>query len=279
MSIMKIPHTLNIISLCWQQAEENLQEKIQKYYPRKGEEFITEQFHGMFAEILDLASQDKKIERAFSRDLRKAFPDVHSYDIDKISRGLIAQAILHKRKTEETTGADIGLAINRPAIENHGNIFKINSYRRGLLCQAKLRKVNKKWNTFTETQEKVLADRLDYLGLLLYKYVDKERRELKPFQWQLCQGASNIVEVTNWLKAGEFPSTLESEKIIKALGEGRIGTSDKKILDEFITPEKNTSLEIIIKWDDDAKKPGSEIRTYTTGENKHENEQSVFIKR
>lgn len=73
MNILRIPHTLNVISQCWNQAEKNLQEKIFKYFPEKGEEFITEMFHGIFAEDLDLAGQGKKIEKAFWLDLKNHF--------------------------------------------------------------------------------------------------------------------------------------------------------------------------------------------------------------
>ncbi len=194
-----------------------------------------------------------------------------------MSRGLIAEVVLHKRKTEGRTGGDFGLVITRPSVEKQFDSFLVkNDYRRGLLCQAKLKKSDGKWGKLTNNQIEKLPKSLSCLGLLLYDYEDLERHKLRSFRWQLCNKASDIADVVGWLNTGIFPSALESKKAIEDLGESRIGTDDQKVLDEIIAPEGNVSLEIIIKWNDDSKKPGSKI--YVMSRNEVVNTQKVHVR-
>jgi hypothetical protein len=97
-------------------------------------------FHGKLARALRTASEEHRIEQAFLVDLQKAFPDLcHGSELRRLARGLIADVTLHKRDTERVTGGDIGFMIIRPQISNHGHILQVGNYRRGLLCQAKIR--------------------------------------------------------------------------------------------------------------------------------------------
>ena len=170
-----------------------------------------------------------------------------------------------------------GLVITRPSVEKQFDSFLVkNDYRRGLLCQAKLKKSDGKWGKLTNNQIEKLPKSLSYLGLLLYDYEDLERHKLRSFRWQLCNKASDIADVVDWLNTGIFPSALESKKAIEDLGESRIGTDDQKVLDEIIAPEGNVSLEIIIKWNDDSKKPGSKI--YVMSRNEVVNTQKVHVR-
>jgi len=276
---MKISYTLNIISRCWEQAEDELRGEIREYYSGANEEFITQMFHGKFSKFLNLASKDKKIERAFLQDLEIAFPKIQSYELSNISTGLLANVVLHRRKTEAVTGGDIGLVVNRPSVElvQYRNLLKVGFRRNGLLCQAKLRKSNRKWNVFTGSQKKVLVNRLGYLSLLLYEYDDSDRRDLQPFQWQLCNSATDISSVISWLKTGEFPSILNSTELIKGLGEGKIGTDNDQVLDEIIAPKNNSVLEISIGWHNDPEGPGSEVRIYSESVIENKVEQRLYI--
>lgn len=248
-NILKIPNTLKVVANCWHDAERSLQIEIREFRPGLNEEGITETFHGELAKKLKLASDQRRIEQAFLADLNNAFPDSsHSYELDNISRGLIASVALHKRETEVITGGDIGFVIARPQIEDSSSSLRISDYRRGILGQAKIRRANGRWGEFTPTQCKILPERLSYLAILLYDYRDKERRLLKDFQWLLCHYASSLDEVKKWLQIQECPSLVESKAIVERLGQGLIGTDDGKVLNEIIGPPKSTLLKISIGW-------------------------------
>jgi hypothetical protein len=173
-----------------------------------------------------------------------------------LAHGLIADVTLHRRATEKVTGGDIGFMILRPQIEDQDKKLKIDDYRRGILCQAKLKRSSGKWGSFTQKQKKVLPERLPYLGLLLYK--DEERRQLSQFQWQLCDSASSIDEVSKWLRRASFPSLITSDFLIQGVGNGQIGTDNDQVLDEIVSPVGNQALIIRIYWPTDSH-PGSEV--------------------
>jgi hypothetical protein len=141
--ILRIARPLKVVSECWDAAEDSLRNDVRDDYPGVNEEFITQMFHGKLAKALRTASQERRVEQAFLTDLRKAFPDLgHAYKLSSRARGLIADVTLHRRETERVTGGDIGFMIIRPQINDRGNI--IDDYRRGLLCQAKLKRSNGK---------------------------------------------------------------------------------------------------------------------------------------
>src|SRR5208282_2298875 len=144
---------------------------------------------------------------------------------------------LHPREKEESTGGDIGLVLIRPNVNLHqfrrGALIVDEHYGRGLLCQAKIKHRSPAgrralWGSFTPNQRKVLRNRTEYLALLLYEYANTERKKLIPFQWQMCGGV-NFKNVEHWLKSGVFPSLSNSEKIIRLLAGGKIGTGQKNI--------------------------------------------------
>lgn len=275
---VKVPSTLKIISDCWGNAEVDLQKEISTDYPAVNEEFITQMFHGKFAKQLRIASEDQRVMKAFLKDLKAAYPDLQNdSDLKKISNGLIADVALHKRETEKVTGGDIGLVIRRPKVTKLGNILKVGEYKRGVLCQAKLKRSSEKWGKFTNNQIKVLANRLEYLGLLLYSYKDKERRELHQFSWQLCNSASTINEVSDWLKKNNFPKLVNSSTVITGIGSGKIGTDDRKTLDDIVAPVGSTVLEIRIGWPKDTPPP-SEVRVYSNVFQKQQIKQKAYIR-
>lgn len=259
--LLNISHTLKIVTKCWTMAEESLQADIKEYLPSAGEEFITQLFFLKFAKLLDKSSKNRAIEQAFRDDLKENFPDHRdNYSLTQLANGLIANAALHKRKTEEKTGGDLGLMIARPNIEagSDKQFLYVNNYQCGLLCQAKMRNAKNKWGKFTCYQIKNLNDKLRYLSLLLYSYEDKERRMLKKFLWQDCKLASKICEVSSWLKSGDFPSLTDSIELLTELGNGRIGTDDEDIIKNTIIPYGNTILMITIDWPK-RQGPGSQV--------------------
>lgn len=277
-NILKIPSTLKVISDCWNVAEESLRDDIREDYPGVNEEFITQMFHGKLAKALRMASKESRIAQAFLTDLKKAFPDLgHGSELSRLARGLIADVTLHRRETERVTGGDIGFMIIRPRVDEHNNTFRVGDYRRGLLCQAKLKRSTGKWGNFTQRQKKVLPERLQHLGLLLYSYEDEERRRLRQFQWQLCNSVSSISDVVQWLKRDNFPSFTTSSTIIGGVGNGQIGTDNEKVLDEIVSPAGNPALVIRIGWPRGGH-PGSEVRVYSRHHQKQRAENYVLIR-
>jgi hypothetical protein len=262
--ILNISNTLRVVAECWVRAEASLLTEIKAVSPDANEEFITKSFHGKFAKALVEASTERCVEEAFLLDLQTAFPDLcFGPELRGLAHGLIANVTLHTRQTEELTGGDIGFMIVRPQISDHIHSLHVRPYRRGLLCQAKLKNPKHAWGRFTDPQMKELCyERLQYLALLLYRYEDEERRILRPFQWQLCNSASSIAHVANWLSKNNFPSLATSSDIINRLGNAQIGTDDDAALDKTVAPAGNTALVIMINWPKDAG-PGSQVYVYS----------------
>lgn len=265
--VLDIRNTLQVIIECWRKAEKTLRDQVYDTHPNLGEVFITEHFHGIFAEKLKNASKLRDIERAFLIDLQTAFPKI-GYELEMMSNGLTADVTLHGQSTEGNpgrTGGDLGLMLIRPQILDHGTHLSVSDYRRGLLVQAKLRDKNGKWREFTTTQLDVLPDKTHYLSLLLYSYSDKERRILEPFRWQICENIEFAV-IKNWLSTGNFPSACDSECILNKLSLGRIGTDDEVTLDKVVCPESNKGLIVRIDWPS-GKRPDDTIFYVPSSEN------------
>jgi hypothetical protein len=265
--LLEITNTLDVLIETWALAEENLRNDIASCYPDANEEFITQMFHGKYGAILSYASQCQHIENAFLRDLQKAFPKL-SQELHQIATGLIAEITLHKKGTEKITGGDIGILIIRPNVHDYGHYLKISDYRRGLLCQAKLKNQKGKWGRFTERQSEVLPKRLSYLSLLLYSYSDNTRRSLNPFQWQLCDGVK-FSEIQEWLKTDKFTKLVTSDQIIANLAYGNVGTDNDDIISSIISPSRNPVLIIRVTWPDGRRPggPSSSVRIYSRQEN------------
>lgn len=265
--LLQIPNTLGVLITGWALAEENLRYVIAACYPGADEEFITQMFHGKYGAILSYASQCKNIENAFLQDLQEAFPELRQ-EPQEIATGLIAEITLHKKATEKITGGDIGILIVRPHVHDDGDYLKISDYRRGLLCQAKLKNQKGNWGRFTPRQVKVLPEKLSYLSLLLYSYTDDARRNLNPFQWQFCDRLK-FSEIQDCLKTDKFTGLVTSDQIIANLGSGNVGTDNDDIIDSIISPSKHRVLTIRVTWPDDRRPggPSSSIRIYSRQEN------------
>ncbi len=246
--IARIPRTLQVVSNCWLRAEEALRKELRENNPSSGEESITYTFYGKLVVELRAASQQRLIAQAFLADLTVEFHELAGkQELAQIANGLLADVTRHERKTEKNTGGDLGLLIIRPQAQFSGSLISVNDYRRGLLCQAKLRNTFGKWGTFTPRQKAILPQRLSYLGLLLYQYMDRAQHALDAFQWQLCNSVA-FTEVEGWLKNDTFPSRVGSAEIIQCLGNGKIGTGDNKTIGEVICPAGNPSFVIRIYW-------------------------------
>jgi hypothetical protein len=246
--IAKITRTLQIVSNCWLRAEERLRDDPGNNYASSNEELITQVFHAKLAAELREASEKRLISEAFLADLTAEFHELAGKpELHRVAKGLVADVTLHERETEKNTGGDLGLLIIRPQAQFSAGWISVKDYRRGLLCQAKLKKASGKWGGFTKRQKVVLPQRLSYLALLLYRYKDGVQRILDAFGWQLCNSVE-FSEVERWLKNGTFPSQVGSAEIIQYLGNGDIGTDNDKTIDEEICPAKNPSLVIKIHW-------------------------------
>lgn len=263
--VLSIPRTLQVVSSCWTTAEQLLQEDIRDNIAEGNEEFITTAFHGKLAQCLREASEEGRVETGFRADLDNAFPEMRgSPQHRRIARWLIADVTLHHKGTEKNTGGDFGFVIARPEVQDLGMYYHIDSYRCGLLCQAKLKKWRAKWGSFTPPQKQSLPNRMEYLGLLLYRYVDRELHNLERFQWQLCNGYS-LSDASSWLKQDDFPKLLSSDDVIRGVGNGNFGTDDKKILDDIVAPSNNPSLVLTISWPHGSE-PDSEVSIYSRSE-------------
>jgi hypothetical protein len=258
-SLLRIPKTLKVVSGCWMSAEKNLQSEVRSNFPNVDEEFITRFFHGKFAAELQETSRQRRIANAFLADLESFFPDLWgSPELRKIANGLIADVKLHGRTTERITGGDLGFVIIRPQVSHSGSSLSIRDYRRGLLCQAKLKNERGAWGHFTQNQKRVLPGRLGYLGLLLYSYEDTQRRNLHDFRWYVCSGSESMRQLEEYLKRDTFPSLVESDSIIQGVGQGKIGTDNKDILDKIVSPAGNPTLAITLSWPPGGH-PGSQV--------------------
>jgi hypothetical protein len=260
-TILKIPHTIDLLCKCWNQAELESQREIAFAASDSTEEQITFLFTKNFAERLKKSSENGAVSTAFYQDLVGSFPmvDKSTNVLKQISNGLIAELSPHERQNEAHSGGDIGLQLIRPSIKCHVSTLKIDfNNARGLLVQAKLKNSNNNWGELTTNQEVILPEKTRFLAILLYSYRDVGRHLLNCFTWQLCNGNS-IEKIEDWLKNDEFPSLVDSCRIISDLGTGMIGTSDAKEINKFITPKKNKSLIIRIFWPDDKKRPRSEV--------------------
>ena len=260
MNTLKIPKTLRVITDCWKTAEGNLRDDLRLNHLGLDEEPITVMFHGMLVESFREANERNRIQNAFLSDLQEGYPDLrYRSELNGMARGLVADVRLHKRNVEGKTGGDLGFVIARPHITRDHQGFEIAVQPRGLLCQAKIKQKSGEWGTFTPNQLKVLPIHRSYLALLLYRYKDKERRELDEFKWQLCNLAKSIAEVSDWLKRDDLMSLLASDAIIQGVGGGSMGTADKKILDEIVAPPNSPALIITIDWPK-GEGPGAQVR-------------------
>lgn len=256
MGPMPISNVGGVIIRCWMNAEEAVCNNL----PRDSDEDqITNLFRGELEKELEKASNSGGVEAAFVRDLQEAFPDFDVYEMrTKIARGLVATVAFHPKHVEGKTGGDLGIVFVRPDVQESFGWSELtvnDDYKRGLLCQAKLLGRESNWGTLTKAQKNNLPNKLKYSCLMLYKYLDKEKKKLHPFEWQLTSGTS-MADVLQWLRSGIFPALKKSREVLNALVNGKIGTDDPEVIEREITPPmKRTSLTIRVHWKGDNPPP------------------------
>jgi hypothetical protein len=253
---VKASHLIEVICDCWQAAERNVQSFVKTEARGVGEEFITQYFFIRLRTSVTEASESGKIEQAFRQDIEDEIRMASTkFDVASFVSGIRATITMHPRHIESQSGGDFGLVLVIPnRITDSGPSIQFRSQHRGLLCQAKLGKLQKNaktvWGGFSPNQKSILSGRLDYLALLLYKYSDLERRHLDDFVWQLCAGYP-FGRVSEWPSKGSFPSLKSSSEIIKLLAEGSAGISDERVIQDYIEPAVDYYYRIDIGWPDD----------------------------
>jgi hypothetical protein len=279
MNKLEIPFLAELIAQCWERAEESLRQTVRLKFADRDEEIITELFHSELQAECDKVSSQGAVARAFGRDLHSYVPSMPYFDVAGIAGGLIASVHFHPREVEKRTGGDFGVVLIRPDVSyarfSPSSLEIERDYKRGLLCQAKIFRRNSSWGGLSEKQQEILRARLDYLSLVLYRYLDQhgQRRELGPFAWQLTRGAS-MSDVAGWLRSDQFPSIENSRHIINALARDQIGTDDKRTIEENVAPKLRPSLEIHIRWRDGG---GPDPEVHLNNDNLHV-EQHVMIR-
>jgi hypothetical protein len=264
---MQITNVVRVLARCWETAERKTRSVIARKYYGADETQITFLFRGELRYAVAQASDAREFEHAFLADIRAAFPQL-GYGGESIARGLIASVNFHNQKHEaHTSSADLGLVLTRPdvnAVTWSDTELKIShDVPQALLAQAKLgkpklvRSSTLKWGGLTKKQRNKVPDVIQYHSLLLYRYGDKDYKELKPFGWQLCQGYE-VDNLREWLRQGCFPEERSSEQILLELARAKIGTNDRNIIERIVDPHnpKTGYLEIRISWGD-GKGPGS----------------------
>jgi hypothetical protein len=239
---------------------------VREKFPDRDEEHITDYFHAELDSVLSQASSAGAVADSFMKDLRASFPTINESDLSKISNGLVATVDFHPRYIERRTGGDIGLVFIRPNASISRNweseLGLEYEYKRGLLVQAKIFRRNSRWASLSQEQKRILKDKLRYVALLLYRYVDQHgpRRELGAFHWQLTSDAT-IERICTWLRTDEFPALQNSNQVLGALSSDRIGTDDKEVIERVIAPPNlRPSLEIRVKWKDGTPPPPERVR-------------------
>lgn len=246
-------------------AEKALRENVRRKFPDRDEEIITELFHAELEAEFARVSNMGVVAGAFLSDLKQSFSSLDPHELrSKIARGIIGTINFHPRHVEKETGGDFGIVLVRPDVQESrfgwSNLTIDGNYQRGLLCQAKIFRRDSRWERFTPTQKRLLATKLKYFTLLLYRYVDQkeQRRELAAFMWQQAGNAA-APEVNDWLASGQFPNPENSQKILGALIRNQIGTDVRRLIEKDIAPPLRPSLVIKIGWRD-GNPPAASVR-------------------
>jgi hypothetical protein len=255
--VFPIKNTLEEVRKAVELAELSMREHIKKYYHNVPEEFITTLFYGHINYALQEASENRLIEKAFFRDLRKVVhysPNLNQRDLDsefrKQSKGLVADVVLHNKQQEGKTGGDFGLVVIHPEILKSPKSIEIKGGNSsGLLCQAKLRDKQGKWRNFTINQQKILPNYINFTSIVIYSYSNENRTELNPVGWKICKDFK-FSEIEEGLKADTLTELISTSEVFMQLGLGKIGTQDQQLIKKVVSPSIRQNLEIRIHWKD-----------------------------
>jgi len=271
---MPIPSLGKLITDCWVRAEQALRENMRQKFPDRDEEIITDHFHAELASEFNRVSENGTVAWSFLSDLKASFPKLREEELkSKIVRRLMATVNFHPRHVEQRTAGDLGIVLVRPDVQareyDPSSTVIQKDYRRGLLCQAKIFRRDSKWGSLSPAQQDKLPGKLGYFAVLLYRYIDQhgDRRNLGPFQWQLAADAT-LSDLEKWLSSDKFPSLKDSEQILSALVQDKIGTDDREIIERDIAPPLRPSLVIKIGWKD-GDDPGKEVLVHLKATEAH----------
>lgn len=258
MNTLPLEHTLEVIAASCEAAERAVRRQIKRKYDSADEEFITRLFHGELRFALRTATEKRAISDAFHADLTAALSglfDLHT--LQNLSADVFAESRFHRRSVETKTGGDFGLLIVRPFLQFTDHYLAITMAKQGLLCQAKLRHESV-WDSLTDNQNEVLKNRTQFLSLVLYSYANEELTKLNPIEWQPCNGVT-LRRLSKWLKDGSFPKKVSTAELVRALGNGELGTDDEAIVRDVIAQSNVLVIVITIDWPDD-RRPDPEIQ-------------------
>lgn len=250
-SLINLPETLGLIKRCWCLSEERVCNLISNKYHAHDEIFITRLLYGEMEEELNKCNKEGLFKTNFLNDLRSIFnTDELKYEVCRLSEGIIARITYHEPDMEKKSGADFGMAVIRPNIEKiKKNQLKHSMHQQGVLCQAKRQKINQNMGQLTDKQKEIIPGYLDFYALLLYVYSDCDRKQLQPFVWSNYKW-SDVGEIEYFLKYYEDEETINSDKLLELLGNGRIGTENQDIINSIICPEIKSYIKIEITWTD-----------------------------
>jgi len=110
----------------------------------------------------------------------------------------------------------------------------------------------------TDNQSKIFstysAEEMRTLCILQYSYADLDRTRLNEFVWQSCD-EHKVTDIKEWTKAKEFSDPQDTFSILSQLEGGKIGTRNKKYIDERICASSNITLCINLTWKDGRQPP------------------------
>lgn len=250
--IVRPRHLSHEAQQCFQRAEESLRLAVGQKYHDLNEEMITHLFWCELRLAAKEANSRGVWSHALSQDLSAAFHhQVSSFHFHSIADGLICDVHMHNHHREGITGGDFGLLVSSPRLVDSTHLrqeIKVEFCDTGLLVQAKLKK-SKSYGRLQPSQTQAIASRADLFAFVLYSYDDEHRSQLLPFEWTSCAQTTES-EIRDYLRVGRFPATLSSQAVLQEMFEGRLGTSDKSAIKEFIQTEqrKHPVFEFTLRW-------------------------------
>jgi hypothetical protein len=249
-SVPRIDRTVAVVTRCIEVAEAGVQAEVAAAYPDAGEEQITTLLQGSVHRSLAIASGRGEIASAFREDLEAAGVSTFDGSASRAAHGLIAEVSWHPRSVEGITGGDFGLVLLRPRLSRDLGGLRIHAgHACGLLVQAKKKRCGLPCGGLTVRQKVVLQDKMDFASIVLYQFVDRANRRLRPFRWKSCRGFTSTA-IESWLTRRRFsPSRLlTTAATLWSLYRGESGTSDPALIDRYVRPPTTPVMTIEIKW-------------------------------
>ncbi len=221
--------------------------------PRTQEPEVTALFAFEVDRRLEQASNAGSIASAVQADLERAFRQrgvAAPNRLVQVTNGLIARVLRHSPVEEAQAGGDFGLLVVEPLFIfrwGHHLDLRRGGRKRGMLVQAKRCLYGGRWNRLTPTQQERLPGRMAYAALLRYEFEDVSNAQLKEFRWNLL-AHTDISEVTEWLRSGDFPVSVGTGALVAGLSIGSHGTDDPQLIERDICAEASSFLVVEVDW-------------------------------